>query len=136
MTEFKYLGFWKEYSRNEKHPSIYELKNEDVSTGYNEQVVEYLNKGIVIFGAAYTEISKISGEEIAPSKKIYTDGEWFWTTEFIYYYKRYNFLLPREFLNKIIERSYLPLTRTALGENYVSELEEIVWREKLKTSKS
>ncbi|MEO1628471.1 MAG: hypothetical protein AAFV25_25210, partial [Bacteroidota bacterium] len=55
---------------------------------------------------------------------VYTDGEWFWTTEYIFYVNRYQIDIPDDFLLKMKSSSFKVPTESELGEEALANLQE------------
>ena len=103
----KLLGFWIEY--REGFGSIY-LKEESFndSSNYNvEKIKNYLSNGIPLGGLRTMGQDLNDGEEIGPLIT-YTDGSWFWTTEYMFYLQKYNLKIVPQFLTHLEQRDFVP----------------------------
>jgi hypothetical protein len=100
--------------------------------------MQYLKAGTRLVGAAYSECDLLSRERkiISPSKYIYTDGEWLWTSELIYYVINYQVKLQKDFLAKIIELNYTCPDLDEKAKQKVSELFDWYLTEYLRTLRS
>jgi hypothetical protein len=102
----KILGVWEEYRLNGKSiKNEINLKQDNNETKADSRIVNYLNNGIP-FERMRTQVRCIFNDEIIGVPETYCDGEWIWTTEFIFYVKNYNLKLPTPFYNKIKERNF------------------------------
>lgn len=118
----KLLGFWKEY-RGDKLPplEVETLQKRELPICSN--IKKYLENGIWLNKLRTQFDCIITGETIG-TPYIYTDGEWFWTTEYIYYIENYEINLPPEFLLTMTKHKYSVLTENELGEDLISSLEK------------
>ena len=66
------------------------------------RVAKYLEKGSVELAASSCGYDVFTGEIIAPTRMILTDGEYSWENTLSYYVRKYNVRLPREFERKIL----------------------------------
>ncbi len=117
----KILGFWKEY-RGPKLPFL--LKTETTllrSKPIDSKVIKYLEAGIWLYKLRTKFDCIISGEKIG-TPYVYTDGEWLWTTEYIYYLNKYEINIPEEFIEKMIKTKFVVPTEQELGSDLISEL--------------
>lgn len=119
------LGFWKEfYFRGDNLPSIHKngslKKRNDV---IDQDVINYLKSGVWLYKVRSIFECIITGEYVG-TPYVYTDGEWFWTTEYIYYLENYDIFIPEEFLKKIVSNNYQPLSEEELGKELIASLEK------------
>ncbi len=66
-----------------------------------DRVIEYMDAQKRYASCPKAVIDLITGEEIAQSFSVYTDGEYEWCDFLPYYIKKYNIMLPQSFLDKI-----------------------------------
>lgn len=80
--------------------------NDFSSKGYDGQsiVSKYLRSGMVIEAKMTTLLDHFTLDTLHMVNLVFTDGEYKWTTEFIYYIDKYNMLPPIEFVNHIAEK--------------------------------
>ncbi len=103
----KYIGFIKEYNNISEAIPLEELVNSSSSsTASAQQVLKYLNRGILILGWMGYFIDFKTKQIIAPDS-YYTDGIWVWPSYLPYYLNKFPSLqLGNEFLNYLIEKNY------------------------------
>ncbi len=117
----KQLGFWKEYSLGEdslldnfkiippkKHPPI------------APNIVSYLKEGHHVI-AARGMCHCIFTNDFIGFVEIYTDGEFFWTTEFIYYVEHYALKLPQEFRKVMFKNNYKVKSEVEIGKDKLDQ---------------
>ncbi|MCD7772495.1 MAG: hypothetical protein LUH08_00320 [Ruminococcus sp.] len=66
-----------------------------------KKVVDYLNAQEKIAVCPRVAIDCLTGEQIATSFSVYTDGEYEWCDFLAYHIQKYNVKLPEEFINKV-----------------------------------
>jgi hypothetical protein len=72
------------------------------------KVLRYLEGGLV-----WQRVWTIVHDLLSPERKwidapdIFTDGVWAWSREVIYYFKKYNFRLPADFLEHMRRRDWV-----------------------------
>lgn len=119
----KKLGFYREF-RNQNFPCLKDslsFKERDVKL--NEDILKYLNNGVWLNSLRTTFKCPISNEYIG-TPFIYTDGEWFWTTEFIFYVTKYKNDIPSPFFEKMKSKNFDVPSEKELGEELLYSLEE------------
>lgn len=93
------VGYFKEHHGDE-YPAFRSTASEIPN---KEQVLRYMKGGKVIAAApgrlrdAFTN-AVIPGEMLA-----YSDGEYYWGAEVIYYFEKYNLELPEAFVRHILQ---------------------------------
>lgn len=91
------VGFFKE--RHGKDYPTFQTTGSDIPR--KNRVLEYLCESKVI-AAAPGRIRDIFTDEAVPGEILaYSDGKYYWNSETIYYFKKYNLKLPDEFINEI-----------------------------------
>ncbi|MEZ4886494.1 MAG: hypothetical protein R3E32_17285 [Chitinophagales bacterium] len=124
------LGFWKEfYFRGDNLPSIFEngvlTKKGEQDEKIHPKIIAYLKSGIWLFKARSLFICLLT-EEVIGTPYTYTDGKWYWTTEYIYYLENYNLSIPTDFLEWIELNNYeIPKEEDFEKERIESLKEEI-----------
>ena len=103
----KFLGFIKEYNPIEGAISFDEsLGNDTLEQITLFQVIEYLNKSVVILAWMGYFIDIQTKELIAPDC-YYSDGIWVWPSYLPYYLKKYpNFKIDPNFLAYLTSKGY------------------------------
>lgn len=76
----------------------------ETETYDKEKVIEYLKTQKRVAGCPRTAIDCVTGNEIAPSFSVFTDGEYDWCDFLIYHIEKYNVLLPQDFLEHIFKQ--------------------------------
>lgn len=96
----KTIGFFAEMELYADNGSIHNNLTDNVK--YNkEKVIEYLKKHKRIAGCPKTAIDCVTGNKIADSFSVYNDGEYEWCDFLIYHIRKYNIILPKEFIEKV-----------------------------------
>lgn len=91
------VGFFKE--RHGKNYPAFQTTESDIPC--KNRVLEYLRKGKII-AVAPGRIRDVFTDEAVPGEILaYSDGKYYWNSETIYYFKKYNLKLPDEFINGI-----------------------------------
>lgn len=96
---------WKEFYPNAQKSIKEDINNHILNQNINK-IIKYLCNGEIILVSPSSVIDVISGERIAASTYIYTDGEYSWSNALSYYVEKYNLKLPEEFENKILNHNY------------------------------
>lgn len=69
---------------------------------FNQKIVAYLNNGELVLASPSVVYDVFSGEKIAQTNCILTDGEFSWTNSLGYYVQEYNLQIPKELEDKIL----------------------------------
>lgn len=97
----KYIGFFSENSLSMADiGSIKEFLSKNVNYDKNK-IIDYLNKGKKEAVCPRFIYDAITNEQIATSFTVYTDGEYVWKSDLQYYIRKYNIILPSDFISKI-----------------------------------
>ncbi len=117
----KLLGFWKEL-RSVNGPSLFDEVKLKRTTPVNKIFLDYLKNGIYLNKVRASFSCPLTGVRIGHINT-YTDGEWVWTSEFIYYYEHYEINLPEELERKITKIEGAILTEEDIDEHVLTQLE-------------
>lgn len=103
MSDRKYVGFFSENKlsmANNGSIKDYILNKDDIN--YNvDLVIKYLSQGQKEAVCPKPLYDIFTNELISTSFSIYTDGEFVWKSDLIYYIKKYNLELPQKLVCKI-----------------------------------
>ena len=99
------IGKIKEVYKDNSLLSIKELIQENPIEG-KEQILKYLRNGKKGAYAPSKMIDVISGEVIPGELCCYSDGEYGWRSDTIYYFEKYNLKLEEEFIKSLKERGF------------------------------
>ncbi len=99
----KTIGKIKEIYKDESFPSIHQLIQQE-SPPFKEEVLRHLKKGKTLSVAAGYAKDVITGESIPGELCFYTDGVFYWRSDVIYYFEKYNIQLESDFLDHIIQK--------------------------------
>ena len=83
----------KEYSAFQSTPSAIPNK---------EQILRYMKSGRVIAAAPGRLKDVFTNQPIEGQMLAYSDGDYYWGTETIYYFEKYNLKLPDEFVQRAL----------------------------------
>lgn len=100
----KVIGRIKELYKVDGLPSIYDLISTNALSN-KADVLAYLNSGKVTATAPGSATDVLSGKRIKGSLKMYSDGEYAWRSDVIYYFDKYNLDLGNEFILHIISKT-------------------------------
>lgn len=92
--------YWKEFNPTAEKSIKEDFQN--VASPNKIKIIEYLNSGTVVLAATSTENDIFTGEIIAPTRCILTDGEFSWPNSLGYYVDKYNLQVPKELEDKIL----------------------------------
>ncbi len=96
----KSIGFFREMGLYTDNGEIKDFLCDSVN--YNkENVISYLKSQKRVAGCPRCAIDCVTGEEIAPSFSICTDGVYEWCDFLCYHIEQYNINLPNEFVSHI-----------------------------------
>ncbi|EOT8832131.1 hypothetical protein ACNENL_001402 [Escherichia fergusonii] len=96
----KMISF-KELAREDADSSLYDARG-GLPSDYVSKVLNYLRAGTVLAVSAEISCDVFSNNNaIIGTLEIYTDGEWGWYSDLIYYVENYHVALPSLFLDKI-----------------------------------
>lgn len=98
--KIKVIGRFKENYPTLMIPSINELIS-DVPLENKKEILNYLKSAKVISAAPGKIIDIIKNETINIQLLMYSDGEFAWRSDTIYYFENYNLDLGNEFVNHI-----------------------------------
>ena len=84
-------------------PSLKDFFEKSSYEGQNK-IIEYLESGRIKLAASSLCKDAFTGEIIAETKTIMTDGEYSWNNMLSYYVKKYNLRLPGDFERKVLKR--------------------------------
>lgn len=96
----KNIGFFSEMKLYADNGSVKDNIENKVSYD-KDKIINYLSKQKRIAGCPRAAIDCLTGETVAPSFSVYSDGEYEWCDFLIYHIKKYNIKLPVDFLKKI-----------------------------------
>ena len=92
------IGYFAE-RHGEKYP-IFQSTENDIP--FKGRVLEYLRNCKVIAAAPGRMTDVFTNKPIPGEVLAYSDGNYYWGTEAIYYFEKYNMKLPDEFVNRIL----------------------------------
>ena len=119
----KILGFWKGF-RREDMPSIFDENLIERTSKVDKRIINYLKKGIWLTRLRTTYDCPITGETIG-TPTAYTDGEWIWTTEYIFYLEKYDILVSNEFYKHLLKKDFKTPDESTLSEELLDNLEDL-----------
>ena len=97
------LGKYKEIYSDETLPSIKEFINE-TPFEHKERVLSYLKSKKANAVAAGRATDVLTGKTIPSEFACYTDGEYVWRSDLIYYIEKYNLNPGDDFINHVLGR--------------------------------
>lgn len=118
--EDKKIGFWREYgweSESLKHSFLFP----DRKLIPSAEVIDYLQSGIRLVTKRMM-VNCIITEQIIGGPCCLTDGEWFWTIEYIFYLKKGMVKLPNELLTQIKDNNYQIPSKEHIGFSLLKDL--------------
>lgn len=80
----------------------------DKSIPEKSRVHFYMRRAKSIAAASGRAHDLLTGELIKEELRLFSDGEYVWRTDTLYYFDRYNLSLPQDFINKV--KNWHPLT--------------------------
>lgn len=92
------IGYFREYHGIQYPPFVQTAE----AIAQKEQVLRYMRKGHVIAAAPGMVKDVFKHENVAGEMLAYCDGEYYWGSEAIYYFEKYNMQLPKEFIDHIV----------------------------------
>ena len=117
----KLLGFWNEYRDRFGNKSLVEENFNDNPYQNIDRILDYLSKGFPLGGLRTMGEDLKDGEHIGPLIS-YTDGEWFWTTEYMFYIKKYHLKIDPEFLVYLNKLDFTPSSRIEFSREKARDL--------------
>jgi hypothetical protein len=97
----KPLGRVKEIDHNDSSPSIYECISTQPDP-MKKSLLAYLKCGKVGAISPEIPIDILSGECIFGTFSTMNDGKYFWRSDLIHYVEKYNFKLPEDFRQHVL----------------------------------
>lgn len=91
------IGYFAEHHGNE-YPA-FQCTSEKIPG--KEKILKYMKSGKVIAAAPGRLKDVFTNEPIKGEMLVYSDGVYYWGSEAIYYFDKYNMKLPDGFLSKI-----------------------------------
>jgi len=119
------LGFWLEYRKNTSEKSLGDEAFGQDYGSLKEKIIQYLQGGINLLSLR-TIFYDIKDKDEMGVPVIYTDGEWLWTTEYIYYIDKYDLKIDQAFLKYLLNRSFKLPTKEDIGMDRIIELEDSI----------
>jgi hypothetical protein len=102
----KQFGFYSKMAKPEAMADLESLRH-TVPQEFEDRILSYLQRGKQIVAVAGLASDVFSGDIIGPPN-IFSDGEWTWTSEAIYYVKRYHVRVPDEFIRQMQSNNWEP----------------------------
>lgn len=102
----KEFGFYGKMAKAEVIAELESLRN-STPQEFEDRILNYLQRGKQIVAVAGLASDALSGDIIGPPN-IFSDGEWTWTSEAIYYVKRYHVRVPEEFVRQMQSNNWEP----------------------------
>ncbi len=81
-------------------PSLKELVG--LETQEKKRILSYLRSGTVVSAAPGIMKDVLNGEPTGREMLVYSDGQYAWKSDVIYYVEKYNMRLPEEFIDHIM----------------------------------
>lgn len=100
----KFLCMYDEFGKGMGLPKMSEFFLDMPYKG-KEAVVNYLKNGRKTYAAPGTATDVYTGEVIPIEKCGMTDGEYSWSSSLYHYVEKYNLMLPKEFILKVLQKS-------------------------------
>ena len=97
------VGYFKEHHNGKYAP--FESTSEAIPC--KAHVLQYMKRGKVIAAAPGRMRDVFTGEVIRGEMLVYSDGLYFWGTESIYYFEKYNLKLPGAFVEHAMRSMYV-----------------------------
>lgn len=101
MKEVKSLIQYEDLCPGRGYPSLYDSMSEEPIPD-KEKVLAYLNSGFELKNETVSLRHDVFTGLPIGLRAYYTDGEWEWTNELIYYFSKYNIQLPAEFIRRVL----------------------------------
>ena len=98
----KAISDYKEINGNASSPSL--KSGIGVENHYKNAVLEHMKKIEAEVVQARSMMDYISGTTLHDSVECFTDGEYFWTSEEIYHFEKYNLKLNDDFIQYVLNR--------------------------------
>ncbi|MFI9616043.1 hypothetical protein ACIHCM_30920 [Streptomyces sp. NPDC052023] len=106
------LGFFSELHPGWGLPPDGSIRDAVGTTGDPDEasIVAYLRGGTGIWSemGAEPDVLDPVGPSLTGAASLYTDGEWIWREDLIYYVVKYHVTLPEDFLSHVRARDYMP----------------------------
>jgi hypothetical protein len=107
MNQSHSFGFWREfYSKNHDRASIFDdVKNVSVLKE-KDKILSFLKEGLLVAASrqiVYCPIYKT----VIGTQEVFTDGEWFWTIEAIYYVEKHDIAIPSAFIQHMKNHEFI-----------------------------
>ncbi len=99
-----WIGRFKETHNKNEYPSIFVAIHENVPENKNI-ILDYLKHGRDVASSPGYLYDKINGETLLRNPTCYTDGKYYWRSDLIYYYEKYNVELPDDFIKYVLKNS-------------------------------
>jgi hypothetical protein len=91
-------GFFCELPHGEEDEQSIRDVMADVPQQNEQQIIEYLRKGILFIGCPGVAMDALDPSLVAGSPHTFTDGVWAWPGDLPYYVERYHVRLPNDFV--------------------------------------
>ena len=70
---------------------------------HQSRILHYMKNSLVFAANAEYLHDAFTGESIDAENVLMTDGEYRWDSGLIYYIEKYNFKIPKEFIDRVME---------------------------------
>lgn len=107
VVEFKEIN-------GDEYPSVCSLIS-TVEDTYKNEIVDYLRKGKHIAESPARLTDYITGQPIGIHLSMQSDGQYFWRSDIVYYYEKYNIKLNDDFVAHVLNSGC---------QVYIEDLEE------------
>lgn len=105
MKKLKYVGF-KQLPYGDSNVDIFESKGK-LDKDNVENILKYLSEGVLLAISPTVTFDVLSDSNfIIGASEIYTDGEWYWYSDLIYYVGKYYVSLPILFLEEMKNKNW------------------------------
>lgn len=92
------IGYFAEHHGNE-YPAF---QSTPTAIPNKKQILQYMRSNKVIAAAPGRLKDVFTNQPIKGEMLAYSDGVYYWGTEAIYYFDKYNMKLPDEFVNRVL----------------------------------
>lgn len=96
----KFICEYREFDDIDHLPSVKENVS-DIPHGNKGKILKHLKSGKSIFATSTPIVDIFTGKPANIELCTYTDGNFTWTSEEIYYFEKYNLKLNDEFINSV-----------------------------------
>lgn len=99
----KDISNYKEFDSNPDYPSVKSAIG--IKSEYKDKILAYFKKYKQVVAITREMVDYISGKSLRKSVLGFTDGEYWWTSEEVYHFEKYDMKLNDDFISHVLAKT-------------------------------